>query len=55
MEANGKHLVEQFSALVDYSKARLVGQLFVPSCTTPEAIPEKARHQAVELAKDIVK
>ena len=55
MEANGKLFVEQVSAMVDYSKARLVGQLFVPLCTTPEAIPEKARHHAVELAKEIVK
>ena len=38
MEANGNLLVEQFSALVDYAKARLVGQLFVPLCTTPEAM-----------------
>ena len=55
MEANGKLFVEQVSAMVDYSKARLVGQLFVPLCTTPEAIPEEARHQAVELVKEIVK
>jgi multimeric flavodoxin WrbA len=55
LEANGQHLVEQFAALVDYAKARLVGQLFVPLCTTPEAIPEEARHRAVALAEEIVK
>ena len=55
LEANGKQLVEQFSALVDYSKARLVGQLFVPLCATPESIPQEARHQSVALAEEIVK
>ena len=53
MEANGNLLVEQFSALVDYAKARLVGQLFVPLCTTPEAMPESARLKATEFAHEI--
>ena len=55
MEANGNLLVEQFSALVDYSKTRLVGQLFVPLCTTPEAMPESARLKAKEFAHEIAK
>lgn len=53
MEANGNHLAEQFNALVDYSKTRLVGQLFVPLCTVPEAMPESAQLKAGEFARQI--
>jgi multimeric flavodoxin WrbA len=55
LEGNGNYLVEQFRELVDYAKARLTGQLFVPLCTTPEAIPEMARLKAAEFVNEIVK
>lgn len=55
LEGNGTHLVEQFNALVDYAKARSMGQLFVPLCTTPEAMSDMARPKIAEFVDAIVK
>ena len=55
LEGNGQHLVDQFSALADYSQAKLAGKLFVPLCTTPEQMSQEARTKAEEFAKQIVR
>ncbi len=54
LEGNGQHLVDQFSALVDYAQAKLTGKLFVPLCTTPEKMPEDAKLKAAEFVNQIV-
>ena len=54
LEGNGQHLVDQFSALVDYAQAKLIGKLFVPLCTAPEQMPEDAKLKAAEFVNQIV-
>lgn len=55
VEGNGQLLVDQFNLLVDYAKARLAGNLFVPSCTTPDGLSDEIRGQAAQFATMLTK
>jgi NAD(P)H-dependent FMN reductase len=55
MEENADVLVKQFDALVDYAKARVADHLVVPFCTTPDALGDEAKQQAVKFAETLVK
>jgi multimeric flavodoxin WrbA len=53
MEGNGDLLVKQFDGLVEYAKAQLAGHLTVPLCTTPAAIGDDVKQQAVQFARSL--
>ena len=55
LEENADVLVKQFDALAQYAKAKIVDHLVVPFCTTPDAIGDDTREQAVKFAENLVK
>ena len=55
MEGNGDLLVKQFEGLAEFGKAQVAGRLTVPLCTTPDAIGDDARQQAVQFARNLSK
>ncbi len=54
VEGNADLLVRQFDCLAQYAKATLTEHLVVPLCTTPDAISDEIRRQAVALAEALV-
>ena len=54
VENNADLIKETFHRFSDYLLARPVGELIVPFCTTPNALGEDTRSQALELAGKII-
>ncbi len=53
-ENNAEGMVTAFGRMQKYHKAINVGELFIGSCTTPDALGDSVQQQAVEFAKKIV-
>lgn len=53
-DENAEGMVNAFGRMQKYHKAINVGDLFIGSCSTPEAMDESVRAQAIEFAGKIV-
>ncbi len=53
-EGNSELITEVFKRLADYVKTKVVAQLVVPFCTTPDNLTEKHRGKARAFAEKIV-
>lgn len=54
MEGNGDLLVKQYEGLMQYAKVSNAGVFSVPFCTTPDAIGDDVKEQAVKFARELV-
>jgi len=54
VENNADLIIETFQRFSNYLLARPVGDLVVPFCTTPDALDDDIRSQALELARKII-
>jgi multimeric flavodoxin WrbA len=52
-EDNSGLLLDQFTKLAGYTRARVLDSLLVPLCTDPDAIPVEVKDQAVKLAQKL--
>ncbi len=53
-EDNAEGMFAAFGRMQKYHKAINVGELFIGSCTTPDALGDSVQQQAVEFARKIV-
>ncbi len=53
-EDNAEGMVTAFGRMQKYHKAINAGELFIGSCTTPDALGDSVQQQAVEFARKIV-
>ena len=51
---NAEGMMDAFGRMQKYHKAVNAGALFIDSCTTPDALGDSVRQQAVEFARKIV-
>lgn len=54
MEGNGDLLVKQYEGLIQYLGASGAGTLTVPFCTTPDAIGDDVKEQAVSFVRQLI-
>jgi multimeric flavodoxin WrbA len=47
---NADLVIRGFRQMVEYLKARMVGHLYIPNCTTPDEIGDDVKRRAVEFA-----
>lgn len=53
-DENAEGMIDAFKRMQKYHKTVNAGTLFIGSCTTPDAMDDAIRHQAVEFAGKIV-
>jgi multimeric flavodoxin WrbA len=53
-EDNAEGMVAAFGRMQKYHRAVNAGELYIGSCTTPDALDDSVRQQAVEFARKIV-
>jgi multimeric flavodoxin WrbA len=53
-EDNAEGMITAFGRMQKYHKAINAGELFIGSCTTPDALDDSVRQKAIEFARKIV-